>query len=159
MAVVKLLEFREIDEEFFTRWDITGHQLNRHLMSESLTGTPDVLADFVTLPPGFIHHMHRHPNADQFMVPLTGSLQFNDADGLAMALCPGRLLVVPRGNWHELSNLGTEHSQVLHFFTGVGSIEDVGIEPYPSDGALGRGTRSQSSKPRGRSHCGSRSSV
>ena len=138
MALVKLLDFGEIDEEVFTRWDITGHQLNRHLMSESLTGTPDVVADFITLPPGFIHHMHRHPDADQFVVTLAGSLQFRGADDLALELRPGRMLIVPRGNWHELSNLGTEDCQVLHFFTGVGSIEDIGFEPYPGNDARGR---------------------
>ena len=137
MAPVKLLDFGEIEDEVFTRWDISGHQLNRHLMSESLTGTPDVVADFVTLPPGFIHHMHRHPDADQFMVGLTGSVQFIGAAGLEMELRPGRLLVVPRGNWHELRNIGTEDSQVLHFFTGVGSTEDVAFEPYPGDDARG----------------------
>ena len=147
MAVVKLLEFDEIDEEVFTRCDITRYQLNRHLMSEALTGTPDVVADFVTLPPGFIHHMHRHPNADQFVVALTRSLQFIGADG-SMELRPGRMLVIPRGNWHELRNLGTGNSQILHFFAGVGSIKEVGFEPYPDDEALGGGTRPQLSKPR-----------
>jgi hypothetical protein len=76
MAEVKLLDFEMVNEDTFTRWDITGHQLNRPLLSKDLTGTPEAIVDFITIPPGFIHHMHRHPNADEIMSPLTGHVHF-----------------------------------------------------------------------------------
>jgi hypothetical protein len=48
MAEVRLLDIGEIEQEIFTRWDITGHQVNRH--------------------------MHRHPHADMVVIPVSGSL-------------------------------------------------------------------------------------
>jgi hypothetical protein len=76
MAEVRLLDIGEIEQEVFTRWDITGHQVNRHLLSKALTGTDGVVLDQMTFPPGFVHHMHRHPFADMFIIPLSGVVQF-----------------------------------------------------------------------------------
>ncbi|OBI50567.1 hypothetical protein A5707_15235 [Mycobacterium kyorinense] len=131
MADVRLLTFDEVPEELFTRWDITGYQLNRHLLSRSLTGTPDVVVDIFTFPPGFIHHMHRHPHADMVMVPLTGTVQFVGEADHAMQFKAGQLLVIPRGNWHEFRNVSDAPAQVLHFFAGVGAVEEIGYEAYP----------------------------
>jgi hypothetical protein len=65
MSEVQLLDIGETEREAFTRWDITGHQVNRHL-----------------------------------------------------------------------------RSKVLHFFAGVGSVDDIGYEAYPGHGeataSLGR---------------------
>jgi hypothetical protein len=79
MSKVKLLDIEEIEEieqEVFNRWDITGHQVNRHLLSKALTGTDGVVLDQMTFPPGFVHHMHRHPYADMVIIPLRGVVQF-----------------------------------------------------------------------------------
>jgi hypothetical protein len=45
MSEVQLLDIGETAQEVFTRWDITGHQVNRHLLSKALTGTDDVVLD------------------------------------------------------------------------------------------------------------------
>ena len=55
MSEVKLLDIEEIEHEVFTRWDITGYQVNRHLLSKALTGTEGVVLDQMTFPPGFVH--------------------------------------------------------------------------------------------------------
>lgn len=137
MPEARVLSFAEIAEERFERWDITGHQLTRHLLSEALTGTPEVVADFVTFPPGFIHHMHRHPHADQFLVPLSGRVEFHGATGDPVDVGPGQLLLLPRGNWHEVRNVSSEDCRAFHFFTGVGSNEDIGYEAHPDAGRGG----------------------
>ena len=49
---VRLLDIGEAEPQVFTRWDITGHQVNRHLLSKALTGTDDVVCDHMTFPPG-----------------------------------------------------------------------------------------------------------
>jgi quercetin dioxygenase-like cupin family protein len=131
MADVQLLTFEDIPKEVFTRWDITEHQVNQHLLDRSLTGTPEVVGDLFTFPPGFIHHMHRHPYADMVLIPLTGTLRFVGEADRTMDIGSGQVLVVPRGNWHEFRNVSDEPSQVLHFFSGVGAIEDIGYEPHP----------------------------
>jgi quercetin dioxygenase-like cupin family protein len=130
MSQVKLLEIDDTEAEEFTRWDITGHQLNRHLLSKALTGTGHIVLDHMTFPPGFIHHMHRHPYADMVIIPLIGVLQFLGAPGSPVDVSPGQILVIPRGNWHEIRNVSAADSQVLHFFSGVGAIEDIGYEPF-----------------------------
>jgi quercetin dioxygenase-like cupin family protein len=148
MAEVKLLDIGAIDQEVFTRWDITGHQVNRHLLSKALTGTDGVVLDQMTFPPGFVHHMHRHPFADMVIIPLSGVVQFGGAPGSPIEVSPGQILVIPRGNWHEISNVSVLDSQVLHFFSGVGSVDDIGYEPYERPGApapslgCGQGSRS-----------------
>ena len=142
MSEVRLLDIGETEEEVFTRWDITGHQVNRHLLSKALTGTDDVVLDHLTFPPGFVHHMHRHPYADMVVIPLNGVVQFLGASGSHVEVSPGQLLVIPRGNWHEISNVSPVDSRVLHFFSGVGAAEDTGYEAYQGQGeatpSLGR---------------------
>ena len=48
MSEEQLLDIRHTEQEVFTRWDITGHQVNRH--------------------------MRRHPHADMVVIPVSGSL-------------------------------------------------------------------------------------
>jgi mannose-6-phosphate isomerase-like protein (cupin superfamily) len=74
--------------------------------------------------------MHRHPHADMVMIPVSGAVQFLGAPGSPVEVSPGHVLVIPRGNWHQISNVGTVDSQVLHFFAGVGSVDDIGYEAY-----------------------------
>jgi quercetin dioxygenase-like cupin family protein len=137
MSEVQLLDIDEIDQEIFSRRDITGHQVSRHLLSKALTGTEDVVLDHATFPPCFIHHMHRHPHADMVVIPLSGVVQFLGAPGSPVEVLPGQVLVIPRGNWHQISNVSSVDSQVLHFFAGVGSIDDIGYEGY--EGYEGQG--------------------
>jgi uncharacterized protein YjlB len=61
-------------------------------------------------------------------------VQFLGAPGSPVEVSPGHVLVIPRGNWHEISNVSTVDSQVLHFFSGVGSVDEIGYEPHPSQG-------------------------
>src|ERR1700739_573863 len=133
MSEVKLLDIGETEPEVFTRWDINGHQVNRNLVSNALTGTDDVVLDHLTFPPGFVHHMHRHPYADMVIIPLSGVVQFLGAPGSPVEVSPGQVLVIPRGNWHESSNVGTVDSEVRHVFSGVGAIQDIGYEAYQGE--------------------------
>jgi quercetin dioxygenase-like cupin family protein len=130
MSQVKLLDIDDTEAEQFTRWDITGYQLNRHLLSKALTGTGHIVLDHMTFPPGFIHHMHRHPHADMVIIPSSGVLQFRGSPGSPVDVSPGQILVIPRGNWHEIANVSAADSQALHFFSGVGAIEDIGYEAF-----------------------------
>jgi quercetin dioxygenase-like cupin family protein len=148
VAEVRLVDIAQIEQLVFTRWDITGHQVTRHLLSKELTGTADLVADYLTFPPGFIHHMHRHPHADIVMIPFSGSFQFQGESGDPLEVSPGQVLVIPRGNWHEARNVGTVDSQVLHLFSGAGSAEDIGYEAY--DGRVSGSLRHK----KGSSACG-----
>jgi hypothetical protein len=43
MSQVKLLEIDDTEAEEFTRWDIAGHQLNRHLLSRASATRPSTV--------------------------------------------------------------------------------------------------------------------
>jgi quercetin dioxygenase-like cupin family protein len=66
------------------------------------------------------------------VVPLAGNLQFVGDFERTEELEPGQLLVVPRDNWHEFRNVSDASSEVLHIFSGVGAVEDIGYEPHPN---------------------------
>jgi quercetin dioxygenase-like cupin family protein len=140
-APVRLLDIAEIEQHVFTRWDITGHQLTRHLLNKELTGTPEVVLDHLTFPAGFIHHMHRHPHADIILIPCSGSVQFVADSGEPVEVSPGHVLVIPRGNWHEVRNVCAVDCQVLHLYSGVGSVDDIGYEAYNNRGGAARSLR------------------
>ena len=101
MSGVQLLEIGGTEQEVFTRWDISGHQVSRHLLDKALTGTEGVVLDHLPFPPGS-----------------------------PVEVLPGNALVIPRGNWHQISNVGTVDSPVLHFLAGVGSVDDIGYGAY-----------------------------
>jgi quercetin dioxygenase-like cupin family protein len=78
--------------------------------------------------------MHRNPYADMVIIPLNGVVQFRGVPGSPIEASPGHVLIIPRGNWHEVSNVSAVDSQVLHFFTGVGAFDDIGYEAYQKRG-------------------------
>lgn len=129
MPDFEIVDIDRIPPVEITRWDIVGSQFNRHIAGAERTGTPDVLVDVVTFPPGFVHRMHRHPHADQFLVPLSGSVIFESVPREPVEIGVGQILIVPRGGWHEVSNQSDVDCQVLHFFGGGGRMEEVGFEP------------------------------
>lgn len=130
MSDVQLVDLASIEEERFERFDIVGHQVNRHVANTALTGTPQVVADFIEFPPGFTHRMHRHFHADQMMLPLSGSVRFYGHPERTIDVAAGQLLVIPRGNWHEVRNETHQICKAFHFFSGVGDIADIGYESF-----------------------------
>jgi uncharacterized protein YjlB len=62
-------------------------------------------------------------------------VQFLGAPGSPVEVSPGQVLVIPRGNWHQISNVSSVESQILHFFAGVGSLDDIGYEASPEQAA------------------------
>ncbi|MGH7292856.1 MAG: hypothetical protein ACREJT_16675 [Myxococcota bacterium] len=65
------------------------------------------------------------------VIALSGVVQFLGAPGSSVEVSRAHVLVIPCGNWHQISNEGTVDSQVLHFFAGVGSVDDIGYENRP----------------------------
>jgi quercetin dioxygenase-like cupin family protein len=131
----QLLDIDSAGREIIARWDITGHQVNRHLLSQDLTGT-NIVLDHLTFPPGFVHHMHRHPDVDMVVIPLHGTLQFSDLPNQFVDAAPGQVLFIPRGAWHQISNATNTPVFVLHLFLDVGRTSDVGYEAHPATLAL-----------------------
>ena len=127
---MKIIDFDDVPAERFQRFDIVSHQINRHLVSDALTGTSGLIIDHITFPPGFIHRMHRHPHADQFMIPLVGQLRVESAGAEPQDIQVGEILILPRNTWHEVSNLALVDCVCVHIFSGVNTIGEIGSEPY-----------------------------
>jgi quercetin dioxygenase-like cupin family protein len=132
---MQILTFGDLPVEKLDRSDMTGTQDARHVLSATLSNTPDIVADHVVTPPAFIHHMHRHPHADQLIIVFSGRLTLAAPDG-ARDVAEGQLAVVPRGEWHELRNVTDQTASSMVCFTGVGTAADAGYEEYarPGDG-------------------------
>ena len=127
---MRCLDFDEVPVERFERFDIVGHQLNRHLVAQALTGTSGIIIDHITFPPGFIHRMHRHPHADQYMVPISGDLLVESVGAKPAELRVGQIIVLPKNTWHEVKNLGASDCVCIHIFSNVDAIGEIGFEPY-----------------------------
>jgi quercetin dioxygenase-like cupin family protein len=133
MTAAQLLAFSDLEEEKFERFDIVGYQVNRHLVNRALNGIEGFVADFIVFPPGFIHRMHRHPSADQLLLPLSGEVEFHGVPGPPITVSPEQLLLIPRETWHEVRNVSDHPCRCLHCFNGVDSVADIGFEPYAEE--------------------------
>ena len=78
-------------------------------------------------PPGARHERHRHPNADEFFVVLTGAGRVYTDDGLQPA-AEGDVIFTERGHWHGFDNTGDEDVTLVWGWSGAGSLEDAGYE-------------------------------
>lgn len=116
-----------IPEQWGTRIDIDGEQGTRHLISRALTGTEELVADLARFPPGFVHHLHRHFEADQLMMPLDGPLVALHPNG-DREIAAGEVALFPRNEWHGARNDGDAAVLALILFSGVGELADAGYE-------------------------------
>ena len=130
---IQFLAFEDCEEVVGEPPGFDGVQLNRRLFDLARSGTPQLIADVITFEADFIHHMHRHFNADQVMVPLRGSVVIFDESRAPRELRAGEAMVVPRYRWHEVRNQSGADCVVLNLFSGVGEMSEVGFEAFPRD--------------------------
>ena len=86
-----------------------------------------LLLGWTVLPPGARHDRHRHPNADEFFVVLTGhGLTYTDEDDQPAG--EGDVVFTRRGHWHGFNNTGDEDVTLVWGWSGAGSLEAAGYE-------------------------------
>ena len=129
---IQFLAFEEVEEVVGEPPGFDGVQLNRPLFDLKSSGTPNLVVEVITFQPDFVHHMHRHANADQLMVPLQGSVTMLDEARTPRELGAGEAMVVPRQRWHEVRNESGADCVVLNLFSGIGDISDVAFEGWPA---------------------------
>lgn len=130
---IQFLAFDDLEEFVGEPPGFDGVQLNRRLFDRASAGTPHLIAEVITFKPDFVHHMHRHSNAEQVMVPLQGSVVMLDEARSPRELRAGEAMVVPRLRWHEVRNESGADCVVLNLFSGLGDIAELGFEAYPRD--------------------------
>ncbi|HJR93431.1 MAG TPA: cupin domain-containing protein [Acidimicrobiia bacterium] len=97
------------------------------LIDKARAESEDFLLGWTVLPPGARHDRHRHPNADEFFVVLSGHglIYTDDADEAAQE---GDVIFTRRGRWHGFNNTGDEDVTLLWGWSGAGSLDDAGYE-------------------------------
>lgn len=97
------------------------------LIDKARAESEDFLLGWTVLAPGARHDRHRHPNADEFFVVLSGHglIYTDDADEAAQE---GDVIFTRRGRWHGFNNTGDEDVTLLWGWSGAGSLDDAGYE-------------------------------
>lgn len=97
------------------------------LIDQATTGTEEFLLGWTVLPPGARHERHRHSDADEFFVVLSGGGMIYTDEGKE-ASRTGDVVFTPRGRWHGFDNTGTEDVILVWGWSGAGSLEAAGYE-------------------------------
>ncbi len=101
------------------------------LVGKANAGSDQLLLGWTVLPPGARHERHRHPNADEFFVVLSGAGQVYTDENMDSAV-EGDVIFTERGHWHGFDNTGDEDVTLVWGWSGAGSLEDAGYEVSPT---------------------------
>jgi quercetin dioxygenase-like cupin family protein len=78
----------------------------------STTGSRQITEALVTLAPGFGHDFHRHPQQEEMLYVLSGTVE-QWIEGEKRTLAPGDAVFVSRGVVHASFNTGKENAKFL----------------------------------------------
>ncbi len=126
---MKIRNIREVDAQVMTKPDQEG-LIVRNVINKGNTGARRV--DLLTseLPPGKVHLLHRHPNAEQIMYVLEGSCLALSEDE-PVRLNEGDAVYIVQGEWHGVRNDTDRSAVTLVIYAGAGTLEEAGYEEHP----------------------------
>ena len=126
---MKIRNIREVDAQVMTKPDQEG-LIVRNVINKDNTGAHRVILLTSELPPGKVHLLHRHPNAEQIMYVLKGSC-LALSEGEPVRLNEGDAVYIVQGEWHGVRNDTNRSAVTLVIYAGAGTLEDVGYEEHP----------------------------
>jgi quercetin dioxygenase-like cupin family protein len=97
------------------------------LIDARAAGSSSLVVGRTVLPPGARHERHRHPNADEFLVVMSGSGEVYTDTGREPSRA-GDVVYTPRGHWHGFDNTSSEDVLLIWGWSGAGSLEAAGYE-------------------------------
>jgi quercetin dioxygenase-like cupin family protein len=97
------------------------------LIDQAKSGSSELLLGWTVLPPGARHDRHRHPNADEFFIVLSGQGHVY-TDGDDQPALEGDVVLTRRGHWHGFDNTGDQDVTLVWGWSGAGSLEAAGYE-------------------------------
>lgn len=74
------------------------------------------------------HELHRHANAAEFFIVLSGEGAQLDEDGTEVPVEPGDLALFDAGAWHGFRNKGSEEVSAVFGFLGAPGLDQAGYE-------------------------------
>ena len=126
---MKIRNIREVDAQVMTKPDQEG-LIVRNVINKDNTGARRVILLTSELPPGKVHLLHRHPNAEQIMYVLEGSC-LALSEGEPVRLNEGDAVYIVQGEWHGVRNDTDRSAVTLVVYAGAGTLEEAGYEEYP----------------------------
>jgi quercetin dioxygenase-like cupin family protein len=126
---VEIRNIRDVAAEVMTRPDQEG-LIVRNVINKDDTGARGIILLSSELPPGKVHLLHRHPNAEQIMYVLEGSC-LALSEGEPVRLQEDDAVFIARGEWHGVSNDTDAPVVTLVIYSGAGTLEEAGYEMHP----------------------------
>lgn len=126
---MEIKNIRDVAAEVMTRPDQEG-LIVRNVVNKDDAGARGIVLLSSELPPGKVHLLHRHPNAEQIMYVLEGSC-LALSEGEPVRLKEGDAVFVARSEWHGVRNDTEEPAIMLVIYAGAGTLEEAGYEEHP----------------------------
>ncbi len=126
---MKIRNIREVAAQVMTKPDQEG-LIVRNVINKGNTGARRVILLTSELPPGKVHLLHRHPNAEQIMYVLEGSCLALSEDE-PVRLNEGDAVYIVQGEWHGVRNDTDRSAVTLVIYAGAGTLEEAGYEEHP----------------------------
>jgi quercetin dioxygenase-like cupin family protein len=126
---VEIRNIRAAPAEVMTKPDQAGLMV-RNVINRDDTGARKVILLSSELPPGKVHLLHRHPNAEQIMYVLEGSC-LALSEGEPVRLNEGDAVFIAQGEWHGIRNDTDQPTVTLVIYAGAGTLEEAGYEEHP----------------------------
>lgn len=104
----------------------------RWLATRDTIGTCNVTLGTSTFEPGGQHHRHRHPQALEFLLVVSGGGMHLTQDG-ATPLAYGQLVLIPAGEWHGFRTDPGVTTCTVFGYLGAASLSEAGYQLLPGD--------------------------
>ena len=126
---MKVRNIQDVAAQVMTRPDQEG-LIVRNVINKEDAGASRIILLSSELPPGKVHLLHRHPNAEQIMYVLEGSC-LALSEGEPVRLEEGDAVFIAQGEWHGVRNDTDRPAVTLVIYAGAGTLEDAGYEEHP----------------------------
>ena len=126
---MEIRNIRGAPAEVMTKPDQEG-LIVRNVINRDVAGARRIILLSAELPPGRVHLLHRHPNAEQIMYVLEGSC-LALSEGEPVSLSEGDAVFIAQGEWHGVRNDTDRPAVTLVIYAGAGTLEEAGYEEHP----------------------------
>jgi quercetin dioxygenase-like cupin family protein len=127
--IVEIRNVRDTAAQVMTKPEQEGLIVSNVINKED-TGARSIILLSAEFPPGKVHLLHRHPNAEQIMYVLEGSC-LALSEGEPVRLNEGDAVFIAQGEWHGVRNDTDQPAVTLVIYAGAGSLEEAGYEEHP----------------------------
>jgi quercetin dioxygenase-like cupin family protein len=126
---VEIRNGRNVAGQVMTKPDQEG-LIVKNIINRDVAGARRIILLSSELPPGKVHLLHRHPNAEQIMYVLEGAC-LALSEGGARRLSEDDAVFIAQGEWHGVRNDSDRPVVTLVIYAGAGTLEEAGYEEHP----------------------------